>query len=226
MREFLLVLGGALIGSGVSYMVLEHKMDNKHMAKAQEQVLVHKRALDEADKRRSQIKNVFEEDEGRPDVEIDEGQPTLPLEDAPRPITTEELNAALLNPDYFQPKSEEGEGFSPATDNPYHTAVAAVETSPETFVTGEINQYGVSYIEEEEYEDEEDGFAKEQIVIMMDEHNPVFLQDGGEIRDWDEKVGDSILIDMFRFCPPGKRQVLYVRNHTSMVDYEVVRDTP
>jgi hypothetical protein len=216
-RDVLLVLGGALIGGGVSYLMLEHKMDNKHMQLAQEQVETHKRALDlAADVKEERVRNIFADDEGRPEVEIP-GPGATELKDAKEPVR--------IDPGFFQPKSEEGEGFSPETDNPYHTAVAAMETAPETFVAGEPTQYGMAYIEEEEYQ-EDDGRLKEQIVILMNEHEPVFLQDGAEIRDWNERVGDSILIDMFRYCPPGQRQVLYVRNLATDVDYEVVRDTP
>lgn len=112
----------------------------------------------------------------------------------------------------------------PETTN-YHKAVKAVETPVEQFVSGGVNDYGVSYIEEEEYQ-EDDGRAKEQIVIMMDEHNPLFLQDGVPIDDWDQKVGDSIIVDFYRLVPPGVEPVLYVRNHRTDVDYEVVRAEP
>jgi len=113
----------------------------------------------------------------------------------------------------------------PAEDNPYHTAVAAQETTPELFVSGGVNDYGVSYIEEEEYE-EEDGRVKKQIILMMDEHNPVFMMDGQKINDWDARVGDSIVVDFYKFVPPNTAQVLYVRNHETDIDYEVVRQQP
>jgi len=113
----------------------------------------------------------------------------------------------------------------PAEDNPYHTAIAAQETTPELFVSGGVNDYGVSYIEEEEYE-EEDGRVKKQIILMMDEHNPVFMMDGQKINDWDARVGDSIVVDFYKFVPPNTAQVLYVRNHETDIDYEVVRQQP
>lgn len=217
MRSALSFLGGLLVGGGVGYVVAEHYLQNKMMVSAQEQIELHKRAISTAaEVAEKRVKNVFEEDEGRPDVDLSD-HPTLPLEDAPEPVK--------IQGDLFQPKSPDGEGFSPETENPYHIAVSAKETPVEQFVDGGINDYGMSYIEEEDYQ-EDDGRAKEQIVILMDEHNPIFLQDGAEIRDWDERVGDSILVDMFRFCPPGKPQILYVRNHKTDVDYEVVREQP
>lgn len=116
--------------------------------------------------------------------------------------------------------------FKPEEDNPYHTAVAASDTPHQMFVDGGINDYGCSYIEEEEYEDDTDGRFKGQITILMDEHNPIFLQDGGQINDWDKKVGDSILVDFYKHVPPGVKPVLYVRNHNTGEDWEVIRDIP
>jgi hypothetical protein len=90
------------------------------------------------------------------------------------------------------------------------------------FVAGGVNDYGVSYIEEEDYLDE-DGRFKGKIDIIMDDHNPVFLMDGQPIDDWDKRVGDSILVDFYKLVPPGVDPVLYVRNHRTDEDYEVVR---
>jgi len=110
-------------------------------------------------------------------------------------------------------------------ENPYHKAISAVETPIDLFVDGGINDYGISYIEEEEYQDE-DGRFKGKIDIIMDEHNPIFLMDGEPIDDWDAKIGDSILVDFYKLVPPGLDQVLYVRNHKTDEDYEVVRVVP
>lgn len=109
--------------------------------------------------------------------------------------------------------------------NDYHKAIEASETPHEMFVSGAVNDYGVSYIEEEEYLDE-DGRFKGKIDIMMDEHNPIFLMDGNQITDWDQRVGASILVDFYRLVPPGADDVLYVRNHRTGDDYEVVRVHP
>lgn len=107
-------------------------------------------------------------------------------------------------------------------DNPYHRAVTATETPVEVFVGGDINQYGISYIEEEDYLDE-DGRFKGKIDIMMDDMNPIFLMDGQPIDDWETRIGQSILLDMYQLVPPGADDILYVRNHRSDEDYEVVR---
>jgi hypothetical protein len=109
--------------------------------------------------------------------------------------------------------------------NPYHKAVEATTTSHELFVDGGVNDYGVSYIEEEDYQDE-DGRVKYKIDILMDDQNPVFLMDGQPINDWAERVGDSILVDFYKLVPPGVEPILYVRNHKTDEDYEVVQVTP
>lgn len=112
------------------------------------------------------------------------------------------------------------------TVNPYHQAVEATATPHEMFVDGGVNDYGVSYIEEEDYQDE-DGRFKGQIDILMDGQNdPVFVMDGEPISDWAERIGESILVDFFKLVPPGVDPVLYVRNHRTDEDYEVVRVAP
>lgn len=110
--------------------------------------------------------------------------------------------------------------------NPYHKAVEATATAHEVFVDGGVNDYGVSYIEEEDYTDE-DGRFKGKIDILMDgEHDPIFMMDGQPIDDWDKRIGDSILVDFFKLVPPGIEPILYVRNHRTDEDYEVVRVVP
>jgi hypothetical protein len=118
------------------------------------------------------------------------------------------------------------EGETEETANPYHKAVEASATPHELFVDGGVNDYGVSYIEEEDYQDE-DGRFKGKIDILMDgEHDPIFIMDGEPISDWDQRIGDSILVDFFKLVPPGVEPVLYVRNHRTDEDYEVVRVAP
>lgn len=110
--------------------------------------------------------------------------------------------------------------------NDYHKAVAAMETDFETFVDGGVNDYGMSYIDEEDYLDEGDGRDKLQIVIHISEFEPIFTMGGVQIDDWDKRVGDSILVDFYKLVPPGVEPVLYVRNHRTDEDYEVIREAP
>lgn len=104
------------------------------------------------------------------------------------------------------------EDFKPSHVNPYHEAVHALDQDPTW-----------SYIEEEEYQDD-DGNDKSQITIIMDEHNPIFLENGGQIGDWAEKIGDNILRDFYVLAPPSETQVLFVRNNTTDTDYEVIKE--
>lgn len=103
--------------------------------------------------------------------------------------------------------------FGPQDTNPYHQAV----------------EYGdgpsFTIIEEEDYQDE-DGNHKGQITITMDDQIPVFFENGTEIRDWADKIGDTILRDFYTKCPPGKEQVLFVRNNQTDTDYEVIYEQP
>lgn len=109
--------------------------------------------------------------------------------------------------------------------NDYHKAFEAVQTPVEMFVEGGVNDYGVSYIEEEDFEDE-DGRVKNRVDLMINDHETIFMMDGVQIADWDNRLGDSILVDFYRLVPPGVEPVLYVRNHRTDEDYEVVRVEP
>lgn len=120
----------------------------------------------------------------------------------------------------------EGGEIEQVGGNPYHRALEAVETPVELFVDGGVNDYGVSYIDEEDYLDEDDGRFKGKIDILMDEAGPIFMMDGEVIDDWDKRVGDSIMVDFFKLVPPNADRVLYVRNHRTDEDYEVVQVTP
>jgi hypothetical protein len=117
---------------------------------------------------------------------------------------------------------EDPEGV-PQYVNHYRKALAAKDTPVEMFVDGGINDYGCSYIEEDEY-DEEDGRFKGQITIVMADMEPSFFMDGVQINDWAERVGESILVDFYRFVPPEAPPILYVRNHKRDEDYEVTRE--
>jgi len=124
----------------------------------------------------------------------------------------------------FDPMSS---NYEPKSVNPYHRAVEAVETPVDMFVAGGVNDYGISYLEEEEYE-EDDGRNKNQVDFTMDEDNtPYFWMDGKQMDDWDVQLGDSILVDFLRLVPTNIfPQVLYVRNHRTDEDYEVTRERP
>lgn len=111
-----------------------------------------------------------------------------------------------------------------AEDNPYHTPPNPTPT--DTFVEGKPNEWGVSYIEEEEY-DEEDGRTKYQVNYYVDDQQQtVFIMGGAPIDDWAERLGESIVVDFYKLIPPGAPDILYVRNHKTDEDYEVTFGMP
>lgn len=132
------------------------------------------------------------------------------LSDVPVQPTAEDINQAEADPN---------------AGNRYSKALELDETKTEIFVDGGINDYGVSYLEQEDYEDE-DGRPKYRIDLIMDNSDAIFLMDGEQIHDWDQRLGDSILVDFYKHVPPGTDGILYVRNHRTDEDYEVVRVTP
>ena len=117
------------------------------------------------------------------------------------------------------------EGYTPPPENPYHKAISAMETPVDLFVDGGVNMYGISYLEEEEFQDE-DGRSKTQVTFIMAEMGPQFFIDGELIDDWDERFGDSIVVDFANLAPAGTEQVLYVRNHKTEDDYEIMLESP
>lgn len=147
-----------------------------------------------------------------------------------------EYNRVAIIPDEFQPPATHDtmgsvEIYDPkaphnvATQNPYHQAVAAPPTPLDAFVNGTANAEGIAYIEEEEYQ-EEDGRLKQRIEVLVEDANPVFFLDGQILDDWADRVGSSILADMYERVPHGLDMVLYVRNFRTDEDYEVVMVSP
>lgn len=104
--------------------------------------------------------------------------------------------------------------FAPQMENPYHKAVEGVQENP-----------SFELIEEEDFHGD-NGRLIAQITITMDDHNPLFFENGMECKDWEVKIGENILRDFYVLCPPGTAQVLFVRNHTNDTDYEVIREMP
>lgn len=108
--------------------------------------------------------------------------------------------------------------YEPSSENPYWEA-------PEIPIHSAEVDLQLSYIEEEDYLDE-DGRAKLQICVMMDDREPIFTLDNEQMADWDAHVGPNIVQDLINMTPPGQQQVLYVRNHKTDCDYEVMRVSP
>lgn len=201
------LVGGGLIGFSAAYLALENRFRKVYELKAKDLQQTYEFVKSLNTQKQFEMEDAIasmENEEAEPEVQ----KPDLKLVQAP------EDGTIMVTPLQQEP-----------VQNAYHRALAATETPVEKFVDGAINDYGVSYIEEEEYQDD-DGRLKEQILVYMDEYNPVFTEAGIPIDDWAEKIGDSIIVDFYRLVPPGVDPVLYVRNHRTGVDYEVIRQEP
>lgn len=206
MKNALYFLGGALIGFGTAYVSLEDRMGRKYAEMAN------------ANKRAYEMARGMNPEEVA--VEPDEEDTPVPIDIMPKIPT---FNPVPTNGN--APVAPADGAEKQPTVNPYHTAVAAVDTPADIFAQGTVMDNGISYIEDEEYESE-DGHEKFHVDVIMNDDAPIFLLDGVPIEDWNELLGESILIDMFTKCPPGIPAILYVRNHKLLHDYEVVRVEP
>lgn len=114
---------------------------------------------------------------------------------------------------------KEGESEE-TTVNPYHKAVesAALQEA--------LEDGSVSYIDEEDYLDEDGRFKGKIDILINGDQDPIFLMDGQPIDDWEKRVGETILVDFYKLVPPGTEPILYVRNNRTDEDYEVVRLAP
>lgn len=203
------LVGGGLIGFSAAYLALESRFRKIYDQKAADLQQTYEFVKSLNTQKQFEMEDAIASMENEEDETLFEiPKPDLKLVAAP------EDGTIMVTPIQEEP-----------VQNAYHRAIAATETPIEKFVDGGVNDYGVSYIEEEEYQDD-DGRLKEQILVYMDEYNPVFTEAGIPIDDWAEKIGDSIIVDFYRLVPPGVEPVLYVRNHRTGVDYEVIRQEP
>jgi hypothetical protein len=88
-----------------------------------------------------------------------------------------------------------------------------------------VQSQPMEIIDDEQYS-EEDGRAKEQIQVFMGEGEPYFVQDGMVIEDWQEKIGDNILVMFYQNFTPDHTEprVIYVRNNDRGEDFEVLQE--
>lgn len=187
---------GILLGMGLGAILLEDRTRKKY----EESMRSHRRAIEmarEAPVPAEPKTDVFEVPQGK-QLNLNEG----PVEQFHAPANVVKTKGDTAD-------------FTPGTENPYHVAVDDPSDPRPTFI----------YLTEEDFE-QDDGRAKNQIAILMDGQQPVFIENGGEIRDWEEKIGMHVLRDMYALCPPGERPVLYIRNVQRDEDYEVVVEQP
>lgn len=195
---------GSILGFVAGWTALEERTHKKYEAQYAEAQASMQRAYEMALNEPESVEQILET------IDTDHNQVAMP-----------ETTANGLQ--VFDPQNPAG--FIPETVNPYHIAVQAPATPIEMFVGGQPNAEGISYVEDDEYL-EDDGRLKLRIEILIDEAHPVFFLEGVPIDDWAQRVGVSILADMYDRTPPGLEAVLYVRNHRTDEDYEVVFITP
>lgn len=221
------VLGGFISGAGVGFLIGVQAVERHFQKKYEES----QKALIGALERQQHTINQYIEAPALLEEHLIDAANTvrdqlLESQDAQTegPVVVSSMETAQAKVDEAFAGAQ-GEEAPPEYINHYAKAIAATETGHELFVSGGVNDYGVSYIEEDDY-DEDDGRFKGQIAIVMDEHNPSFFMDGVQINDWAERVGDSILVDFYQLVPPNAPPILYVRNHKRDEDYEVTREIP
>lgn len=195
--------GGALLGGGITAIVME---------KARRDEVVYQFIECERD-------HAVNEVEAPAETEEELGEPITGLDEI---LATPISIVTRLGDDQVIPDQRVGDEDKD-TKNPYHVAVAAtvVPTPIETFVAGDVNEFGMSYLEEEDFLDE-DGRMKNRIDIFITDGSPIFVLEGEQIEDWADRIGANILLDMYKLVPPGLDKILYVRNNRTDEDYEVV----
>lgn len=199
MRSLLLVGGGLLIGVGLSWGEATRQAEQSAKKRYEEQLEIHKRALD----RSGRTINFTVEGPKETEGELDKPDTS---EDAITVGGEMIVETPIASPDYL--------------------AAAATYGERENFVND--TALGMAYIEEEDYE-ESDGREKEQVLIFMDsDGNARFTINGEEIDNWKELVGEHILVDLYKagMTDPTGDPILYVRNHQQDVDFEVSRVIP
>lgn len=152
----------------------------------------------------------------------------LDLDEALRQVANEEASVSIFEDDIVVTALSEEIQVVKSEDEPvrndYHKMAGALATPNELYISGGVNDYGVSYIEDEEFEDD-DGRVKNHVDMVMDTTlgSTLFYMDGEPLDDWDTRLGNSIVVDFYNLVPPGVDPVLYVRNHRTDEDYAVVR---
>lgn len=111
--------------------------------------------------------------------------------------------------------------------NPYWSPPDYISKAKEYGSDTNVAALSITFIDEDDFH-EEDGREKEQVMIHSGEDGePLFIAEGVVMEDWKAVLGDNLMVEFYRRFPPGtETRVIYVRNNTRDVDYEVIQDTP
>lgn len=220
MRSLMFLGGGLLIGVGVAWGEATRSAEQRANERIAEEVAMHKRVLEKAAEQ-----YLYNKSEAPAETEDE-------LDEFGRRDGDEKLMSVSMNrPDGLDEADTSEDAIKVGGEMTVETPVQ--EISPEYLATAHdysdmpLSQAGpeLEYITEDEFA-EEDGRDKEQILIHMGETEPLFITAGVVVPDWSEKISPNILVDMYQKCPPGTDKVLYVRNHRTDTDYEVVQEIP
>lgn len=202
MRSLLFLGGGILIGAGLVHAEARVYAEKQAAEKLKEEIASHKRVLEMA------AENFLAE-------RVSEA-----------PVETEaelDQDAADTSDDSIKVGGEMVQETSLSSVTPSAEYLKVAADYSEISVNDPI--VPVQYISSDDY-DEEDGRAKEQILIHMGEGEPLFICEGIVQPDWKSLISPNILVDMYSMCPPGTEKILYVRNHLTDTDYEVIQEIP
>ncbi len=223
MRALLYLGGGLLIGAGFVHAEATVTAEKRAQEKFDEQLASHKRVLEMAAEKflLDQIDGPYETEF---DLDPEANRIAMPNMDAPfvHPMDRR-MDEADKSEDAIRVGGEmtvetKLSDLTPSVDYLKHAREYA--QSPTAAPVSEV-----SYISEDEY-NEEDGRAKEQLLIHMGPDGPMFINEGIVTQDWAELVSPNILVDMYQMISPGEDRVLYVRNTRTDTDYEVIQEIP
>lgn len=201
------VLGGISIGVGIGTQWARVELDRYYRAKGEEFVSQQYRAMQAAWTDRQEA-----ETPAKTEADLDHEKLDKVL-DVLQEVAPALMDQADLSPDAIKV------GGTATLEMAEYNAQAAQYAMPDMLE-------GISYITEDDY-NEEDGNAKEQITIHLGGEEPIFIHGDVAISNWEELIGDTILVDFFRkFQPHDTERVLYVRNHRRGEDFEVWQAIP
>lgn len=197
MRHAVAALGGFVAGAALGFIYSTAALEGRLQKKYQESEEMRRRAYDLAEK----YSETVEEPAGAEEdlvVTID--------------VTSTEISGKVF--------TGEGVAYSPLEKNPYHTPPQILT---ESGVEVELEQ--ILYIAEEDYI-EECGRAKTQLTFVGDGTEVHFFEEGVQIDDWKDRLGESFLVDFNKLVPYGAEPIVHVRNVKTDTDYEVIRENP
>lgn len=201
MRAWVGALGAFVSGIGLGYLYTEISVEARVRKEYEESAEMRRRAFDLAE----QYRNPAEAPEVDPEEEV-------------RVIDQLEVTSISLDvgPNAFGGKID----YKPLEENPYHTPPQVLDETGE-----QVELVPIMYITEEDYI-EADGRAKEQLTFVGDGNVVHFFEEGVEIEDWKDRLGESFLVDFQKLVPYGADLVVWVRNQKTDTDYEVIREIP